>query len=82
MTRDARASLSMKGGGKGRAASCWYLQLILVGCCTAAGGMITLIPQCLCPVMAPPRASTRKLTRKPALEEGSVPCVGFITSPE
>ena len=28
--------------------------------------------------MAPPRASTRKLTRKPALLEGKVPCVGLI----
>ena len=32
----------------------------------------------LCPVMAPPRASTRKLTRKPALLEGRVPCVSLI----
>merc|ERR1712012_952164 len=32
----------------------------------------------LCPVMAPPRASTRKLTRKPALLEGKVPWVGLI----
>jgi len=28
--------------------------------------------------MAPPRASTRKLTRKPALLEGNVPWVGLI----
>ena len=32
----------------------------------------------LWPVMAPPRASTRKLTRKPALLEGKLPCVGLI----
>ena len=32
----------------------------------------------LCPVMAPPRASTRKLTKKPALLEGKVPWVGLI----
>ena len=28
--------------------------------------------------MAPPRASTRKLTKKPALLDGRVPCVGLI----
>ena len=28
--------------------------------------------------MAPPRASTRKLTKKPALLEGNVPWVGLI----
>ena len=28
--------------------------------------------------MAPPRASTRKLTKKPALLEGKVPWVGLI----
>ena len=32
----------------------------------------------LCPVIAPPRASTRKLTKKPALLEGKVPWVGLI----
>ena len=83
ITRLARASRSMKGGGYATAESGVYLQqdrnvltnvtqhvcylhCILVGCCTAAGGMITLMPQWRCPVMAPPRASTRKLTRKPA----------------
>ena len=47
MTLEARASLSMNGGWKGRADSGWYLQLILVGWDTALGGITSRIPQCL-----------------------------------
>ena len=44
----ARASLSMKGGGKAILVSGWYRQFTLVGCWTAPGGITTLMPQCLC----------------------------------
>ena len=57
-----------------------YLQLILVGWLTAPGGITKRIPQCLCPVIAPPRASTRKLHKKPVLEAGIFPGTGLINS--
>jgi len=34
-----------------------------MGCAALRGGTITLTPECLQPRMAPPRASTMKLTR-------------------
>ena len=40
-----------------------YLQVTLMGIGAFLGGMMTLTPECLQPRMAPPRASTMKLTR-------------------
>ena len=40
-----------------------YLQVTLMGIGAFLGGMITLTPECLQPLIAPPRASTMKLTR-------------------
>ena len=43
--------------------SALYLHVTLMGMGAFLGGMMTLTPECLQPRMAPPRASTMKLTR-------------------
>ncbi len=46
------------------------LHVTLTGCSTAPGGMMSLSPEPRQPVMALPRESTTKLTRKPAFLGG------------
>ena len=43
--------------------NCLYLQVTLMGMGAFLGGMMTLTPECRHPLMAPPLASTMKLTR-------------------
>ena len=62
-TRLARASPSISGGGWGSLLSRTSLQVIRVGCVSRSGGMMRRIPEWRHPRIAPPRASTRKLTR-------------------
>lgn len=64
MRRLARPSPSTMGG---MVASLWRFtkrQVTRVGAVHFRGGIIILSPLCLQPLMAPPRASTMKLTRK------------------
>ena len=42
---------------------CHYLQVTLIGMGAFLGGMMTLTPEWRQPLMAPPLASTMKLTR-------------------
>lgn len=62
-TLEAIASPSIKGGGWINLSFLRYRHVILMGMGAFLGGMITLTPECLHPLMAPPRASTMKLTR-------------------
>ena len=45
-----------------------YLQVTLIGMGAFLGGMMTLTPECLQPLMAPPLASTMKETRNLGVE--------------
>jgi len=60
----ASASPSMSGGGFESLSLRRYLQVTLMGMGALRGGTITRTPECLQPLIAPPLASTRKLTRK------------------
>ena len=60
----ASASPSMRGGGFESLSLRRYLQVTLMGMGALRGGTITRTPECLQPLIAPPLASTRKLTRK------------------
>jgi hypothetical protein len=60
----ARASPSMSGGGFDSLSLRRYLQVTLIGMAALRGGTITRTPECLQPLIAPPLASTRKLTKK------------------
>jgi hypothetical protein len=62
-TLEAIASPSMRGGGWINLSFLRYLQVILMGIGALRGGIITLTPECLQPLMAPPLASTIKLTK-------------------
>ena len=64
----ARDSPSLRGRGAGILSLLIILQVILVGWQTLHGGTTTLTPECRHPLMAPPLASTMKLTRN--LEPG------------
>ena len=57
------ASPSISGGGWINLSFLRYRQVILIGIGAFLGGMITRTPECLHPRMAPPRASTMKLTK-------------------
>lgn len=65
--RLAKASPSIRGGGWVSLSRFKYLHVILIGIAAFRGGTITRTPECRQPRIAPPRASTKKLTRK--LEE-------------
>lgn len=54
----------MSGGGFESLSLRRYLQVTLMGMGALRGGTITRTPECLQPLIAPPLASTRKLTRK------------------
>lgn len=60
----AKASPSIKGGGCGVRCGLTYRQVILVGLGAHLGGTTTRTPECLQPLIAPPRASTKNDTRK------------------
>ena len=60
---EAMASPSISGGGWINLSFLRYRQVILIGIGAFLGGMITRTPECLHPRMAPPRASTMKLTK-------------------
>lgn len=64
MIRLARASPSFTTGGWSSFSFLINLHKILVGMDALPGGMTNLIPLCRVPRIAPPRASTIKLTRK------------------
>lgn len=63
-TRLANASPSIRGGGCGVRSGLTYRQVMRVGLAAHLGGTITLTPECRQPRIAPPRASTKKETRK------------------
>jgi hypothetical protein len=54
----------MSGGGFESLCLRRYLQVTLMGMGALRGGTITRTPECLQPLIAPPLASTTKLTRK------------------
>jgi hypothetical protein len=60
----AKASPSISGGGWGVRWGRTYLQVILVGLEAHLGGTMTRTPEWRQPRMAPPRASTKKDTKK------------------
>ena len=60
---DAMASPSIMGGGWISLSFLRYRQVILIGMGAFRGGMITRTPECRQPRIAPPRASTMKLTK-------------------
>lgn len=62
-TRAANASPSLIGGGAVNFSRLTNRHVILVGILARFGGIITLTPECRHPRMAPPRASTKKLTK-------------------
>src|SRR6218665_1883720 len=62
--RLAIASPSMSGGGFNIFSILSSLHVTLVGIHALPGGMIIRTPECRQPCIAPPRASTMKLTRK------------------
>lgn len=62
--RDAHASPSIRGGGCISFSFLKYRHVILMGIGALRGGIMTRTPECLHPLIAPPRASTIKLTRK------------------
>lgn len=62
--RLAKASPSIKGGGLVNFSLRKYRQVTLIGLGALRGGTITRTPECLHPLIAPPRASTKKLTKK------------------
>ena len=63
----ASPSPSLRGGGLSTASSLSWRQVTRTGCSAARGGITILSPELRLPVIAPPRASTRKLTRNSAL---------------
>ena len=60
----ARPSPSMSGGRLATLSFVRYLQVMRMGQGAFLGGMMTRMPEWRQPRMAPPRASTRKLTKK------------------
>jgi hypothetical protein len=60
----ASASPSIRGGGWVNFSFFTSLQVIRVGIQALPGGMMIRTPECRQPLIAPPRASTMKLTRK------------------
>lgn len=60
----ANASPSIKGGGLTILSLRKYRHVTRIGLGAFRGGIITRTPDCLHPRIAPPRASTKKLTRK------------------
>jgi len=62
--RLASASPSIRGGGWSSFSRFTSRQVILVGISAQFGGTTMRTPECLQPLIAPPLASTRKLTRK------------------
>jgi hypothetical protein len=63
-TRLARASPSISGGGCDSLSLRTSLHVMRVGWQTFNGGIMIRMPECRQPRIAPPRASTMKLTRK------------------
>lgn len=59
----ANDSPSMSGGGCTNFSRLKYRQVTLVGMEARRGGTITRTPLCRQPRIAPPRASTKKLTK-------------------
>jgi hypothetical protein len=62
-TLAANASPSFNGGGIGSLSRLTNRHVILVGMPARFGGIITRTPECRQPRIAPPRASTKKLTK-------------------
>jgi hypothetical protein len=62
-TRAANASPSFNGGGIVNFSRLTKRHVILVGILARFGGIITRTPECRQPRIAPPRASTKKLTK-------------------
>lgn len=63
MTRVARASPSIRGGGFATLLGLISLHVTRIGIVALRGGTIMRTPLCLHPFIAPPRASTKKLTK-------------------
>lgn len=61
--RVARASPSISGGGFATLFAFTSLHVTRIGMVALRGGTMMRTPLCLHPFMAPPRASTRKLTK-------------------
>jgi len=71
MILEAHASPSISGGGWMRRSRRRYLQVMRMGIWALFGGMMTRTPEWRQPRIAPPRASTMKLTRN----------LGFVAFP-
>lgn len=61
--RDAHASPSINGGGWIKRSRLTYRHVIRIGIGAFRGGIITRTPEWRQPRIAPPRASTMKLTK-------------------
>ena len=65
--RVAKPSPSLRGGGWRTDSTLSWRHVTLTGCSAALGGIAILSPVLRLPVIDPPRASTKKLTRNSAL---------------
>lgn len=63
MIRVAKASPSIKGGGFATLLGFINLHVTRIGIVALRGGTMIRTPLCLHPFIAPPRASTKKLTK-------------------
>lgn len=68
MIRVAKASPSIKGGGFATLLGFINLHVTRIGIVALRGGTMIRTPLCLHPFIAPPRASTKKLTKNLKIE--------------